>query len=173
MGWKNIKTEYRIEHIVHVTQAGICIGSPYINDLIVISLDGQIVKRHERGGSDHLARYQQEMDADPEKLKRLIETPDTFEKSLLVYTYDGADIIEKRCEELGYPNVTHDGLIMYDNTFSADKNFIVARANRNAAAGVELFTRNVESLKAELDMATARLANEKAILAKLEADYPA
>ena len=30
MGWKNIKEHYRIGHTVHVTDKGICIGSPYI-----------------------------------------------------------------------------------------------------------------------------------------------
>jgi len=36
MGWKNIKEHYRINHYVQVTEQGICIGSPYIHNIIVI-----------------------------------------------------------------------------------------------------------------------------------------
>ena len=47
MGWKNIKEHYRIGHAVQVTDAGICIGSPYIHNIIIIGVDGTLKKRTE------------------------------------------------------------------------------------------------------------------------------
>jgi len=45
MGWKNVKEHYRIGHSVQVTEQGVCIGSPYVHNLIVVGLDGRFVKR--------------------------------------------------------------------------------------------------------------------------------
>jgi len=111
MGWKAVRDHYRIEHQVQVTDKGICIGSPYIHDIIVISLDrGEIVKRYDPGSgwsrNENLDRYQSEMDADPFKLAELVAAEDVFERSLPVYTYEGGDIIEKQCEALGYGPTT-------------------------------------------------------------------
>ena len=44
MGWKNVKEHYRIKHIVCTTQDGIAIGSPFIQDIIVIGHDGTMRK---------------------------------------------------------------------------------------------------------------------------------
>ena len=121
MGWKNVKESYGIVHTVQVTDKGICIGSPYIHDLIVIGLDGAVKKRDYGYGNQDLKRYMQEFDADPDKLKRLVLSDDHFAASVTVFTYDGGDIVEKLCEAPGWPNVTHDGEMMYDNTFENAK----------------------------------------------------
>ena len=132
MSWKNVKDHYQVEHSVKITSEGICIGSPYIHNIIVIGLDGIVKKPYENGRTNEdLRRIQDAFDADPEKLKELVLSPDTFKKSLTVYTYNGSEIIEKKCEELGWPNITHDGCMMYENTFSADKLKVVALAKKN------------------------------------------
>ncbi len=93
MGWKAVRDHYRIEHIVQVVpEKGICIGSGYIHDIIVISLDrGEITKRYDpgRGWSRNAAldRYQDEMDADPFKLSEIVAAEDVFERSIPVFTY--------------------------------------------------------------------------------------
>lgn len=124
MGWKNLKEHYRISHIVQVTKEGICIGSLYIHNLMVIGTNGEILKRNNENRSKELVRYQAEMDADPSKLRELIEAPDSFTGSVVVYTYKNGDIIEKLCEEPGWPNMTHDGDRMYANTYM-DKEFSI------------------------------------------------
>lgn len=172
MGWKNVKEHYRIEHIVQVTDQGICIGSGYIHDIIVIGLDGALRKRYDERSNDDLRRYQQEIDADPTTLRRLIEAPDTFSSAVLVYNYDGGDILERRCEALGWPNVTHDGELMFDNLFSADKATVVAWAKRNADLGIHYGEESVEEAKQRLSDCFARLDREKANRAKLEAEHP-
>lgn len=171
MGHKAFREHYRIGHIVKVNERGVCIGSPYIPDLIVVAMDGTILEEYDRLNED-LKRYVAEMKADPAKLREVLNAPDTFEASIPVYTYKGADIIEKLCEKPGWPNVTHDGDIMYENTFSTDKAKVVAWAKRNAGLGVKFANDKIEQLKSDIARVESNLAKELADLAKLNADYP-
>lgn len=159
MGWKNVKEHYRIGHIVQVhPKKGICIGSPYIHDLIVVGFGGTVTARYQRE-NDELGRYQQEMLGDMETLRKLVTSPDTFEKSITIWTYDGADIIEKKCEVPEWPNVTHDGAMIYENTFSTDRAKVIQWAKENA----EAYLKN--SLDA-LDNARKRLSDCELRVAK-------
>jgi hypothetical protein len=173
MGWKNVKEHYRIGHIVQVTEKGICIGSPYIHDLLVIGLDGAIVKPYTtKGVNEDLERYQKEMDHDMGKLRELVVNHDTFEKSIPVYTYDKGDILEKQCEEPKWPNVTHDGLLMYDNAFSTDKAKVVKWAKENAKLWLETCGARLEEKRAEVLKWERMLADAESDRRKLETDYP-
>ena len=125
MGFKLLEKTYDIKHIVCVTHEekyggeAICIGSPYIHDIIVIDMQGEVIKRYKNDGhNDELTRYQREFDADPEKLKRIVTTPDVFDESLnqTVYIYDFGRIRKETCQEFGWPNVTNKGELMYENT---------------------------------------------------------
>lgn len=172
MSWKNVKEHYRIGHIVQITEKGICVGSAYIHDLIIIGMDGAIIKGNDGRANEDLGRYMKEFGADPQKLSELIKAPDTFQKSLPVYTYDGANIVEKSCEEYGWPNVTHDGCIMHDNMFSKDKAKIVKAAKKDAQCGIDWRTRrilemvkNMAELKADMDVCASNLE-------KLQTDFP-
>jgi hypothetical protein len=171
MGWKAVRDHYRIEHIVQVTDAGICIGSPYIHDIIVISIDrGEITRRWGEPHRGSLARYLEEMDADPFKLSELVAQADVFERSIPVFTYEGGDIIEKQCEQLGYPNVTHDGCIQYENTFSPDAGLVRTWAIDNAKAGIELMKESLAEAVQEVEKRKVRLDKRWADLLKLEAE---
>ena len=151
MGWKNVKEHYRISHIVSVRDDIIRIGSAYISNIIEISFDGEALKRYDKEGvNENLIRYQKEFDDDPAMLKKLIKQTDAFIKSITVYTYDGAEILEKQCEELGWPNVTHDGEIMYENTHSANREEVVKWAHRDAEANLKHADRRIKSIKQEL-----------------------
>lgn len=169
MGWKNVKEHYRIEHLVQVRDGVIWIGSSYIPDNITIGQDGLFRKRYQPGFccNEDLERYQREMDADLDWLAQLVQTPDTFEKSVTVWTYNDGDIIEKKCEEPGWPNVTHDGQMMYENTFSTDRNSVVQWAISNAQAWVKLAVQCVSRVESELVEAKNDLRNAMAAVQKL------
>lgn len=173
MGWKNVKEHYRIGHYVQVTPEGVCIGSGYIHDLIVISQDGTLRKRYDGSGSSaDLARYQDEMDKDPDKLRELVATPDVFEKAVVVYTYQRGEITEKVCEVPGWPNVTHDGCMMYENTFSTDKSKVIAWAKQNAALEVEYLEETIADIERRLRECRATLMDATNARDRLEAAYP-
>jgi hypothetical protein len=123
MGFLALQREYKIEHIVAVCNEKkyggkvICIGSPYIHDIIVIGMDGAIIKRDDGRVNENLKRYMQEFDADPEKLKRIVTKDDDFsEFTIPVYIYDFGRIRKEFCKEIGWPNVTTKGELMYENT---------------------------------------------------------
>jgi len=171
MGYKLLKEHYRIGHSVCVTDKGICIGSPFIHDLIIVGLDGAIIKADDGRVNEDLKRYMAEMKADPAKLREVVQAPDTFEASIPVYTYDGGNILEKLCEKPGWPNTTHDGEMMYENTYSTDKRKVVKWAKENAKAGIELAARRVQEIEADLAKMEALVKESEADLEKLEADY--
>lgn len=171
MGWKNIKEHYRIGHIVQMDSERLLIGSGYISDIIVVAPDGTIVKRYDRQSGD-LARYQTEIESDPKTFAELLSAPDVFEKSIPVYTYSGADILEKQCEEPGWPNVTHDGELMYENTHSTNRDEIVWRAKRNASSAVSWRRRSLQELEEKLLQAREELAACERELARLDAEHP-
>jgi len=112
------------------------------------------------------------MDADPAKLKELIKSDDTFNKAVTVYTYDGGEILEKLCEEPGWPNATHDGRMMYENEFSTDKAKVVKWAKKNAKTGVEISERCVSDAKSQLVKASEDLLKAARDLDRLEKEYP-
>jgi hypothetical protein len=174
MGWKNVKEHYRIEHIVSVYDGkGICIGSPYIHDIIVIGIDGVVTKRYDNLGSNKdLTRYQVEFDADPEQLKRLIQLPDSFDADLTVYTYDDGEILEKKCAILGWPNITHDGHIQYENTFSEDKSKVIAWAKRDLAIALKWNGEHIAEREVQLVKLQSQGDEYRAKQVKLNADFP-
>lgn len=170
MGWKRIKDHYGIGHIVHVSDGNLLIGSPYIHDIIVVAPDGRVVKEYDRSGGD-LARYQSDIASNPAEFARLFAEEDVFSASIPVYTYrtyKGAEIIEKACEELGWPNVTHDGDIMYDNTFFTDRNKAVVAARKDAAAGLRWAQERLEKLREDLAKAEADLEDAEEVVATLQ-----
>lgn len=168
MGWKNLKEHFRIRHIVCVTKAGICIGSPYVHDLLVVKADGTFQKPHQDiGENDDLRRYRTEFAADPAKVRDLLNRPDTFAASITVFTYEMGEIIEKQCEALGWPNVTHDGLLMYDNEFSDDRDQVVVWAEQNAACGAKSLRETIVYIDGEQRQRRERLAEYEGAIAKL------
>ena len=69
--------------------------------------------------NEDLKRYHEEMIADQKtgELKRLVNCKDEFENNLPVFTSKRGRVIKKYCETYGWPNVTNDGELMYENTF--------------------------------------------------------
>lgn len=173
MGWKRLKEHYQIVHNVRVEDGNFCIGSDLMHDIIVIRPDGTFAQRNDRPSSNaHLDRYQREMDADPAKLLELINQPDEFEKSVLIYTSYRDQIIEQFCEVPEWGNVTHCGQMIFENTHSTDKDVVIGWAFANARARVEMTTETLEDAKAHLAKLEARNAGAIQALASLQAAYP-
>ncbi|MFS2472362.1 hypothetical protein AAH161_12865 [Bacteroides ovatus] len=50
-------------------------------------------------------------------VRALIDEPDTFARNLPVFTTENWAVKAEQCEEYGWPNTTHTGRIMYENTY--------------------------------------------------------
>lgn len=119
MGWKKFKEHFEIEHIVQITSKGLCIGSGYAHDLGVIDLNtGMIIKKPGVFGNFIKEYYPKLNEATPAEILALLKAPDSFEKSIPVYSYNEEfEVVQRLAENLGWPNVTHCGSIMYENTY--------------------------------------------------------
>lgn len=172
MGWKNIKEHFGLRQHVHVTEKGVTFGSGYVPDLVSIDKTTGVVHENPTFAGFLRREYPAVLDATPEELVRLIAEPDTFSASIAVYTYEGAEIIEKACEVPGWPNATHDGCLMYDNTFSTNKALVVRWAMRNAACASEMSRRRIAEIEQDLVRMKSELARYEDDEAKLAAAYP-
>lgn len=172
MGWKTLKLALGTDCHVQVNDKGVCIGSGSLYELAVITPETGRVSFDPAFKEALLKRCPRLFELDPDDIKQLLAAEDQFERSIPVYTFHDGDIIEKVCEEPGWPNVTHDGCMMFMNTFSTDKEQVVAWAKRNASAQIEHLQDEVEDLKRELAAKLARLTETKAVRGTLEAHYP-
>jgi hypothetical protein len=173
MGWKTLKDAFGIEkHTVSLTSAGICIGGGYVSDLVTINVETGTLKENRSFEGFVTKTYPLLAQAAPSDLLALIQADDKYSATIPVFTYEGSRIVEKECEKPGWPNVTHDGEVMYENTFSTDRTVVIGWAKREAQARIELTTDYVARLKAQLMEAEADLEKARGDAVKLEADYP-
>lgn len=138
MGVHSLKKHFNIKHTVQIRDGEIHIGSGYVSDLITISFNGEVKgnKTFMPFKNDDLERYYKELTEQSDTVKMLIEQDDTFDSVLPVYTYKNGRVLKKYCTEYGYPNVTTDGELMYDNTFFQNRGKAKETAKREAKYAV-------------------------------------
>ena len=167
MGWKNLKQHFNLEYIVQVdTEGRLLIGSAYLNDLLTIRPDGAI-SVHSLFADDKsgpLVDLANRLKEDPSLVRDLLASPDSFQTDIPVYTWEHGALVEKLCEEPGYPNITHDGRLMHDNTYFLRPEDACAKAHSSSVFYVEHWERQVERLQRELDGAFERLEKARAEL---------
>lgn len=166
MGWKKFKERFGIEHLVHVNQDRVFIGTAYVKDIASIDAKTGIVFINETFPRFLREHYPKVLEAKQTEILSLLKADDTFSASIPVFTYERSKIIEKACEEPGWPNVTHDGLLMYNNMFSTDRAVAIQLARNNAEARVQALLESIERTEQDL-------SNKRAILAECKADLEA
>lgn len=171
MGWKSIRDHYRIEHIVTVDDGVVSISSPLVTGIVTISHDGTIIKEYDRPTGD-FARYQREIENDPETFARLLAQADSFSADIRVYTWHDAEIIETLCERTGWPNVTHDGHLMHDNRYSTDRDEVVEWARSDALSAIRAYRHQVEETRSDLKIREARLEQALEVCSRIEREHP-
>lgn len=154
MGWKTLKERFGIEHIVQVNDDNeVCIGSGYVSELIVINPETGTLKSNPllSGRSLKEGALTALLEASPEEIKEALDAQDQFSESIPVYTYEDGAILTKYCEQTGWPNLTHDGQLMYENRFSTDRNQVIEWAQRDAAAKVRFLEDSIRDKEEELE----------------------
>jgi hypothetical protein len=169
MGWKNVRDHYGIVHIVHVSGGQIAIGSRMDPHIIEIDQEGRVVSRRDMANDD-LARYLREMDADPSKLRELVTSPDFFETVVPVYSYEHGGIVEDRCENLGFPNVTVLGALMFEGQYFPDRATALEHGRAEARRAVEFMLECIAKEEAKLSRYKVALAIREESLAAISED---
>lgn len=172
MGWKAFRDAYKITHIVCVTDKGVCIGSPYVHNLVEIDPKSGRIKENETFGRFLEQNYPELAAAGHEEIVALLQAEDVFTSSIPVFTYKGAEIIEKLCEAPAWPNVTHDGDLMHDNQYHTNRDQVIAWAKRNAELEEKHLHNAIERVQDQLSDLQARLTKSQANQERLAADHP-
>lgn len=172
MGWKTFKQKFNIEHIVQITDRGVCIGSAYCHDLAIVDpKTGSMLNRHHSIFSDFLKEnYPNLYRTERFDILASLQAEDTFETSIPVFTYNKDQILELKCEKLGWPNITHCGKLMYDNLYFKTKEEAVKAAIKDLKSAINYasdhlkdFESRVASLKDQIkadQTALERLSND-------------
>lgn len=172
MGWKAFADHFGIRHIVQVKGDTLFIGSSMYHDLARVCMKtGAVASCSEFEGFVR-ENYPELQDADPASILKLLEQPDTFTANITVYSYEGANILESQCEKLGWPHVTHDGELMYENTHSTDKETVIRWAKKSAQSEAKYTHLYISELEGQLEKARQQLQQAEAALATLDAKYP-
>lgn len=102
----------------------------------------------------------------------IIKTQDKFEQSIPVYSFKNGRIIESFCEMLGFPNTTHDGQIMYENTHHTNKEDAIEYARKNLASRIENLNDSLTEMENQLTIKKNKMMDAEKLLAELNALYP-
>lgn len=168
-------------YIIHETQEHICVGSPYVSNLISVhkdSLEMKYALDTFREGKRSLRK--KELVAIWEQLEHLISTgeiqeiiqgEDVINAPLPVFTYDqDYRIVESVTDSYGWPNTDIRGELMYDNTWFATKNEAIQKAIKECEAVIAWQSELLETKRAEIatlekEIVSARL--QKSLLVKM------
>lgn len=168
MGWKTLKERFEIDHIVHVTNQGVCVGDHYAPNILTIDSNDGSIREHRafRGfGREHCPQL---MEASPEEILGALAEEDSFSASIPVYALDGSEVLEKRCEKPGWPNVTHDDCLICDELYSTDMSEVIGWAQDYARAEVRIAKERVAEIGLELAEMQSDLAAKQKKLEALE-----
>lgn len=102
-----------------------------------------------------------------EQLLALMAAEDKFEANLPVFTFDDetGEVVEKLCEVYGWPNVTHCGLMMYENVFFRSRDDAADAAKSRLQAVERSLVSIVSDMESKLMAKRADLSRVRAIMA--------
>lgn len=174
MGCKAVKEHFNIAHVVHMRNGNLCIGSSYISELIVLTPDGRVLTGAERALRDtgELGRYVREIQADIPKFCELLAQEDTISAPVPVYIAVDGKVVCKYAEKVGWPYVTLDGELQYNNTHFATEEQAAERGKASAVAAIQNWRRGRAELLLQLLEADAAISGFEQELATLNARYP-
>jgi hypothetical protein len=173
MGFKAFKEYFCIEnHIVSVYQGVIRIGLGHVSNLVGIDMQTGGILANDDFSVFLAQNYPEILNSTNEERLALIQVKDQFRQSIPVYTSCNGQIIEKQCEELGYPNVTHDGEIMYQNSHYANKADAVEYARKDLHYLIENYKESVADLETKLAEKKGKLAESKKIMEEFNNTHP-
>lgn len=130
MGIQHVTAHYGIQHIAQIvhpegnppTDYLLLIGSGYVHNLIAFRIQNGVATLSPEHASaldvrEPLLSIQQAMCQDLPQLVALLEAPETHQHNLSVFRCMEGQVVEEFCEERGWPNTTHAGIIMHDNVY--------------------------------------------------------
>lgn len=175
MGHKAFKQHFGIDgYIVSIDKKEkmLNIGSGYVPNLVSFNLlTGEIVT-NENFITFLEKTYPNILNSTNEERLALIQSEDQFEHSIPVYTAKNGRVVETYCEALGYPNTTHDGEVMFENSHYTNKDMAVDLARRNLHFMIKFLQDDIDDLEKNINKRKIELDTQKEILDELNEIYP-
>lgn len=143
--------------------------------LIQVGKDGQVVRDPRAVGStSQLGKAIRQIGVDKDSFKQALAAQDEFESGINVYTYNSetGEVEEHEAEALGYPNVTYEGILMFDNVFFPDPEQARLRGMEEEEALIERYQAEKEQAEKALEQAKASLKRAQAHLRDLKKGEP-
>jgi len=140
MGIKALKREFNIGHLVQRRAGKTIIGSPYVSELIAIDSEGVVSKSDiVSTGKEEIGQINAALVAcDKAKLLKILNEPEIPIDPKPVYTEASRGrVIKVYCEEYGWPNLTTEGVLMYDNCHYQKRSAALRHARRESVCGIE------------------------------------
>jgi hypothetical protein len=164
MGWKTVKKHYGIEDtFAFYPGKGFCIGNQYVHDLIVVEPETRAVLIPGVYGPASLPApfraYWEAIQADLETFWSLMDAEDRFDASIPVYSAQDGKVLELYCEEYGWPNQTHDGRIIHENTIFLDRTAALRQGLEEAKMREQLHMEQYARLKSRLSDLETEIRN--------------
>lgn len=129
---KRLKTEYSVsrDKDFQTKREKICIGSAYCHDLISLFTDNltfRFAMDTFNKGEEYILSRGEPLSVIYVELKSMVESGEIKEYlecddngKVPVYYEEDGNIVETYCTEIGWPNTTNDGTLMYNNTHFSD-----------------------------------------------------
>jgi hypothetical protein len=138
------------------------IGSQYVHDIISIDKETRKVKLSDIARSG--ARWP-EWESCKEKLKWIMADPEFNEIvegndpecDIPVFFAEKGEIVQETTDVWGWPNVTHTGKLMYENTFFKTKEEAVEYGIEDAGRGFDLWMQKRQELIRDLDRVEGKI----------------
>jgi len=148
------------DELVQKDGKNIIIGNGMVSDFITILEDGSVKGNWMvgDGNSRYCAWFDILTKMPQEEIKELITSKDIIDGDIfVVWTATNGKLVKKECLAYGYPNITLDGYLQYDNTFFKEKRHALAFAQSEARYKISAdFERWISSFK-EIYTHTKRL----------------
>ena len=169
-----------IDYIYSNHKEYIAVGSSLCHDLLSVNkttLKVRYALDTFREGRKALENRSEELLFIWDKLHELIETgeindiinvKDNIENPLLVYTVIDGELIESITDEYGWPNVTDDGICMYNNDYFKTKEEAVDYAIKNYGYVIKNSLERITEKEKELIELKDRLSREQNYITHLE-----
>lgn len=87
---------------------------------------------------------------DSGEIKDIIEGKDDIDPKLPVYTVKKGKLVKSYTDEYGWPNITEDGELMYDNTYFKTRIEAIEYGIREYESGAEMSKRRIEQIEEDL-----------------------
>jgi hypothetical protein len=150
-------------YIISENEGYIAVGSPYVHNLISVDKKTMNIKYAlDTFGEGRKSIQNDLLVSIWDKLHDLVESgeiidiingADEIVKPLLVYCIKDDELVESITDEYGWPNVTSDGELMYENTHYKTKGEAIAH-------GIKNITSQLEYIDESISEATNRLKEE-------------